>query len=171
MIRSETRSETCLAVRQAKITFGRIKYKLGLGGTEFRCGAVRCGCRLHGYCCWVCDCVYYVAGCGLILVQVTIISPLWLRGNKVAFGMHDSCSCLCLIRVEVAKLAKAGFRDFLADTRVGKLRRESDNNKEVYLLIQFLQCRTRWILLWLLNLLKGKETVRINMKRHNIRGL
>jgi hypothetical protein len=79
--------------------------------------------------------VYYAVGCGLILAQVTIISPLWLRGNNVAFSMHDSYSCLCLIGVEVAKLAQAGFRDFLADACVGKFQRESDDNKEVYLLI------------------------------------
>jgi hypothetical protein len=58
-----------------------------------------------------CECVYYAAGCGLILVQVTIISPLRLRGNDVAFSMNDSYSCLCLSKGEVAKLAQAGFRD------------------------------------------------------------
>jgi hypothetical protein len=133
--RFETRSEACLAVRQAKITFGRIKYKLGLGGIEFRFGTVRCGYRLQGYCYWVYECVYYAAGRGLILSRVTIISPLWLRGNNVAFSMHDSYSCLCLSKVEVAKLAQAGFRYTSWPTLVWGSCSDSDDNKEVYLLI------------------------------------
>ena len=36
------------------------------------------------------------------------------------------------------KLAQAGFEDFLADTRVGKLKGKRDDNKEVYFVIKFL---------------------------------
>ena len=43
---------------------------------------------------------------------------------------NGSDSCLCLI-VEAVKLAQAGFEDFLADTRVRKLKVERDGNKEV----------------------------------------
>ena len=41
------------------------------------------------------------------------------------------------MRVEAVKLAQAGFGDFLADTRVSRLKRKRDDNKEVILLIQF----------------------------------
>jgi hypothetical protein len=37
---------------------------------------------------------------------------------------------LCLIRVEAVKLAQAGFGDFLADTRVRRLKGKRDDNKE-----------------------------------------
>jgi len=43
-----------------------------------------------------------------------------------------SDSRLCLIRVEAVKLAQAGFGDFLADTRVRRLKGKCDDNKEVY---------------------------------------
>ena len=33
---------------------------------------------------------------------------------------------------EAVKLAQAGFEDFLADTRVRKMKGERDGNKEVY---------------------------------------
>ena len=36
------------------------------------------------------------------------------------------------------KLAQAGFGDFLADTRVRKLKGKRDDNKEVYFVIKFL---------------------------------
>ena len=36
------------------------------------------------------------------------------------------------------KLAQAGFGDFLADTRVRKLKRKHEDNKEVCLLIKYL---------------------------------
>jgi len=36
------------------------------------------------------------------------------------------------MRVEAAKLAQAGFGDFLAETRVSRLKRKRDDNKEVY---------------------------------------
>jgi len=36
------------------------------------------------------------------------------------------------MRVEATKLAQAGFGDFLADTRVSRLKGKSDDNKEVY---------------------------------------
>ena len=36
------------------------------------------------------------------------------------------------MRVEAVKLAQAGFGDFLADTRVGRLKGKRDDNKEVY---------------------------------------
>jgi len=39
---------------------------------------------------------------------------------------------LCLMRVEAVKLVQAGFGDFLADTRVGRLKGKRDDNKEVY---------------------------------------
>jgi len=35
------------------------------------------------------------------------------------------------------KLSKVGFGNFLADTRVSRLKAKRDNNKGVYLLIQF----------------------------------
>jgi hypothetical protein len=35
------------------------------------------------------------------------------------------------MRVQAVKLAQAGFGDFLADTRVRKLKVERDDNKEV----------------------------------------
>jgi hypothetical protein len=35
------------------------------------------------------------------------------------------------MRIEAVKLAQAGFGDFLADTRVRKLKEERDGNKEV----------------------------------------
>jgi len=39
---------------------------------------------------------------------------------------------LCLIKVESIKLAQVGLRDFLANTRVRKLKRERDDNKKVF---------------------------------------
>ena len=36
------------------------------------------------------------------------------------------------MRVEAVKLPQAGFGDFLADTRVGMLKRKRDDNKQVY---------------------------------------
>jgi len=36
------------------------------------------------------------------------------------------------MRVKAVKLAQAGFGDFLADTRVNRLKGKRDNNKEVY---------------------------------------
>jgi hypothetical protein len=36
------------------------------------------------------------------------------------------------MRVETVKLAQAGFWDFLADTRVSRLKGKRDDNKEVY---------------------------------------
>jgi hypothetical protein len=50
---------------------------------------------------------------------------------------------LCLRAVEAAKLGQAGFGDFLADGRVGRLKGKCDDNKEVYWLIQFDKCRTQ----------------------------
>jgi len=40
---------------------------------------------------------------------------------------------LCLIRVEAVKLAQAGFGDFLADTRVRRLKGKRDDNKVGYI--------------------------------------
>jgi hypothetical protein len=37
-----------------------------------------------------------------------------------------------LVRVEDVKLAQVGFGDFLADTRVRKLKEKRDDNKEMY---------------------------------------
>ena len=39
---------------------------------------------------------------------------------------------LCLMGVEAVKLAQDGFGDFLAATRVRKLKAERDDTKEVY---------------------------------------
>jgi len=50
---------------------------------------------------------------------------------------------LCLSRVKAAKLAQAGFGDFLTDGRVSRLKGKCDNNNEVYWLIQFDKCRTQ----------------------------
>jgi len=36
------------------------------------------------------------------------------------------------MRVETVKLPQAGFGDFLANTRVSRLKRKRDDNKEVY---------------------------------------
>ena len=41
------------------------------------------------------------------------------------------------------KLGQAGFGDFLADCRVGRLKGKCDDNKEVYWLIQFDTWRTQ----------------------------
>jgi len=58
------------------------------------------------------DCVYRAKGCGMLLARVTTI----LRSDSLgtvyaAFGIHQSHSCLCLIRIEAGKLAQTGFED------------------------------------------------------------
>ena len=58
------------------------------------------------------DCVYHVKGCGMLLARVTTI----LRSDSLgtvyaAFGIHQSHSCLCLIRIEAGKLAQTRFED------------------------------------------------------------
>ena len=60
--------------------------------------------------------------------------PLCLPGNRTFYATFRRTSIrqlLCLMRVEAVKLAQAGFEDFLADTRVRKLKGERDGNKEV----------------------------------------
>jgi len=50
----------------------------------------------------------------MLLARVTAISPLRLSGNNTfyaPFCIHLIDSCLCLIRIEAAKLAQAGFGD------------------------------------------------------------
>jgi len=57
---------------------------------------------------------------------------LCLPGNRIFYApfRHTSIrQLLCLMRIEAVKLAQAGFGDFLADTRVRKLKEERDGNK------------------------------------------
>ena len=71
----------------------------------------------------------------MLLARVTTIVPLCLPGNSTFYApfRHTSIrQLLYLIRVEAVKLAQARFGDFLADTRVRRLKRKRDDNKEVY---------------------------------------
>jgi len=61
----------------------------------------------------------------------------WERYILYPFRLTVISQLLCLIRVEAAKLAQAGYGDFLADTHVSRLKGKCDDNKEVYWLIQF----------------------------------
>ena len=57
-------------------------------------------------------CVYRAKGCGMLLARVTTISLSDSLGTVyAAFGIHQSHSCLRLIRIEVGKLAQTGFED------------------------------------------------------------
>ena len=70
----------------------------------------------------------------MLLPRVTTILPLCLPGNGTFYApfRHTPITqLLCLVRVEAVKLAQAGFEDFLADTRVRKLKGELDDNKEL----------------------------------------
>ena len=51
-----------------------------------------------------------------------ILCPFWLTSIK---------QLLCLMRVDAVKLPQSGFGDFLADTRVRRLKGKRDDNKEV----------------------------------------
>jgi len=75
----------------------------------------------------------------MLLAKVTTkvqLSP-WEQYILCLFRHTSIRQLLCLMRVEAVKLAQAGFGDFLADTRVSRLKRKRDDNKEVILLIQF----------------------------------
>jgi len=70
----------------------------------------------------------------MLLARVTTMVPLCLPGNRTFYtpSRHTSIrQLLCLVRVEAVKVKQAGFEDFLADTRVRKLKGERDDNKEV----------------------------------------
>jgi len=69
-------------------------------------------------------------------IDIAALSP-WERYILYPFRHTAISQLLCLIRVEAEKLGQAGFGDFLADARVGRLKRKCDDNKEVYWLIQF----------------------------------
>jgi len=67
----------------------------------------------------------------LLLARVTTILPRYHPGNSTfyaPFGMHQTE--LSLRRVEAVKLDRLGL-DFLADTRVRRLKEKRDDNKEV----------------------------------------
>ena len=64
------------------------------------------------------------------------LSP-WERYSLYHFRLTAIRQLLGLVRVEVAKLEHAGFGDFLADARVGRLKGKCDDNKQVYWLIKF----------------------------------
>ena len=70
------------------------------------------------------------------------LSP-WERYILYYFRLTAISPPLCLRRVEGVKLGQAGFGDFLADCRVGRLKGKCDDNKEVYWLIQFDTWRTQ----------------------------
>jgi hypothetical protein len=58
--------------------------------------------------------VYRAKGCGMLLVRVTTISRSDFVGtvqSMQVFSIHHTDSCLCLIRIEAANLAQAGFGD------------------------------------------------------------
>ena len=60
----------------------------------------------------------------------------WERYILYPFWLTAISQLLCLGRVVAAKLAQAGFGDFLADARVSSLKGKCDDSKEVHLLIQ-----------------------------------
>jgi len=67
----------------------------------------------------------------MLLARVTTIVPLCLPGNSTfhaPFGIHQSYSCYYSRGHE----AQAGFGDFLADTRVRKLKGKRDDNKDAF---------------------------------------
>ena len=72
----------------------------------------------------------------MLLTRVTTILPLCLPGNSTyilcPFPHTSIRQLLCLMRVEVLKLVQAGFRDFLADSGVRRLKGKGDDSKEVY---------------------------------------
>jgi len=77
--------------------------------------------------------VYWAKRRGMLLARVTTTVPLCLSGNRTFYTPFRHTlirQLLCLI-VEAVKLAQAGFEDFLADTRVRKLKGQRDYNKEV----------------------------------------
>ena len=68
----------------------------------------------------------------------TMLRSYSLGTVYAAFGIHQSGSCLCLIRLQAVKLGQAGFGDTSWLTLVwGSWKGRRDYNKEVYLLIQF----------------------------------
>ena len=71
---------------------------------------------------------------GMLFAWVATLVPLCLSGNRTFYTpfRHTSIRQLLCLIVEAVKLAQAGFEDFLADTRVRKLKAERDGNKEVY---------------------------------------
>ena len=75
--------------------------------------------------------------------DTAVLSP-WERYilQVYLFRLTAISQLLCLIKVEFAKLAQAGFGD-LAIARVSRLKGKCDDNKEVYWLVQFDKCRTQ----------------------------
>ena len=63
--------------------------------------------------------------------HIAALSP-WERHSLCPFRHTSIRQLLCLMRVEAVKPAQARFGDFLADTRVRRLKGKRDDNKEVY---------------------------------------
>ena len=57
----------------------------------------------------------------------------WEQGILCPFRHTSIGQLLWLTRVEAVKLAQAGFGDFLADSRLSRLKGKRGNNKEVYI--------------------------------------
>jgi hypothetical protein len=70
------------------------------------------GCGLQGRC-YVYDSVCHAEGFGLLLAKGCDrrSDPLNTKTSPEAFGIHQSDSCLCLIRDVGVKLVQAGFGD------------------------------------------------------------
>jgi hypothetical protein len=77
------------------------------------------GCGLLG-CCEVYDCVCSEEGFGLLLAKfcelIASLTPV-IKTPYEAFGIHQSDSCLCIIKDVAVKLTHVGYwRQFLGDS-------------------------------------------------------
>jgi len=66
----------------------------------------------------------------------------WERYILCPFRHTSIGQLLYLIRVEAVKLAQAGFGDFLADSRVSRLKGKRGDNKEAYIVDTI--CNSAW---------------------------
>jgi len=63
--------------------------------------------------------------------HIDALSP-WEKYILCPFRHTSIRQLSCFMRVEVVKLAQAGIGDFLADTRVSRLKGKRDDSKDVY---------------------------------------
>jgi hypothetical protein len=130
------------------------------------------GCKFEVvvFCCKVYDSVCRAEEFGLLVAKgcnrIDALTPC----KKIAFGVHQSDSCTCVIRDVAVKLTYAGFRkQFLAETRESKLKGKYGTITKMYiLLMKFLAVPDTNNFRENIEHTKIKVTLRINLMWSNL---